>query len=53
MSFMRLSLTKAAHAAVAWCRVQDIQGISLVFCETNTPVLVLRDLVEIGEDAQD
>jgi hypothetical protein len=27
MNFMRLSLTKAAHAAVAWCRVQEIRDL--------------------------
>jgi hypothetical protein len=33
MDFMRLSSTKAAQAVVAWCRVQEIPGISLVFRE--------------------
>jgi hypothetical protein len=27
MNFMRLSLTKAAHAAVAWCSVQEIRDL--------------------------
>src|ERR1700677_3865122 len=26
MNFMRLSSMKAAHAVVAWCRVQEIRG---------------------------
>jgi hypothetical protein len=33
MNFMRLSSMKAAHVAVAWCRVQENPGISLVFRE--------------------
>jgi hypothetical protein len=33
VNFMRLSSMKAAHLGVAWRRVQEIRGISLVFRE--------------------
>jgi hypothetical protein len=36
MHFMRLSSMKAAHAAVAWCRVQEIRVKPFVWLEWET-----------------
>ena len=42
-SFMRLSLMKAAHVAVAWGRVQEIRVSRSFFCEMwDTAALSLR-----------
>jgi hypothetical protein len=44
MNFLRLSLTKAAHAAVAWCRVQEIRDLG----RGVTFALLLRLCLEAG-----
>jgi hypothetical protein len=35
INFMRLSSMKAAHAVVAWCRVQEIRGCGFPWKKTT------------------
>src|ERR1700683_98647 len=40
MNFMRLSSMKAAHVAVAWCRVQEIRASRSFFARCGIPPML-------------